>query len=89
MTATAADVAAWMMERLSADGALYQDVAASEIASKFGEDFVTINAAGNVGIAKPVLTAFNKLSGDDVVWSRGNRYWRKREDYDLPGRQQP
>lgn len=89
MTANAVDVAAWMLERINADGALYQDVAASQIASHFGEAFVTINIAGNVGISKAVLAAFNKSSGDSVVWCRGERYWRLREDYDLPGRQQP
>lgn len=85
---TAAEVAAWMIERLKADDALYQDVAVSEIGNKFGEEFVTINGSGNMAIAKSVLTAFNKLSGD-VVWCRSERYWRFRKDFDLPGRQQP
>ncbi|MGO7353339.1 DUF6953 family protein [Rhizobium leguminosarum] len=89
MTTSSVDVATWMMERLNADGSLYQDVAASEIASRFGDTFVTINMAGNVGISKAVLAAFNKVSGDGVVWCRGERYWRHRQDYDLPGRQQP
>jgi hypothetical protein len=89
VTVKSVDVAAWMMERITAEGALYQDVAASEIASRFGQEFVIINMAGNVGLSKPVLAAFNKLSGDGVVWCRGERYWRNREDFDLPGRQQP
>lgn len=85
----AQDVAAWMVEELQREGVLYQDVAASEITLRFGEKFTRINANGNVGISKPVLDAFNRLTGDDVVWCRGERYWRKREDWDLPGRQQP
>ncbi|WP_037461295.1 DUF6953 family protein [Sinorhizobium fredii] len=89
MTAKASEVAAWMMDALAADGTLYQDVAASSVADRFGQDFLVINANGNFGLSKAVLAAFNKLSGDNVVWSKSERCWRFRQDYDLPGRQQP
>lgn len=57
------------------------------IQKEFGEQFVYMNDAGNYGIAKPVLAAFNKLT-PDVVWSRSERCWRKRAEYDVAGRMQ-
>lgn len=78
-----------MLKELEADGTLYQQVAVGEIAERFGENFITINAGGNQAIRPSVLSAFNALTSEDVVWSRSGLFWRKREDFDLPGRQQP
>lgn len=88
MTATATDVARWMSESIEAEEYLYQDVAANEIGSRFGAVFTHINQHGNVAINPDVLREFKKLSGDSVVWDRSERLWRKRQDYDSPGRQQ-
>lgn len=89
MSPTAADVAIWMLDALKKeDGLLYQHHVAYDIEEKFGEDFVYYNNNGNIAISKAVLSAFNKLTGDSVVWERGQRLWRYREDYDEPGRQQ-
>ena len=54
----------------------------------FGDDFVYINENGNLAIEKKVLNVFRKLTDDSVVWSRGERMWRLREENDEPGRQQ-
>lgn len=50
-------------------------------------DLTYTNDNGNLGIDKRVLLEFNKLT-PDVVWSRGSRHWRKREDHDEPGKRQ-
>jgi hypothetical protein len=84
---TAIDVAKWMVERLEDRRFLYQEDTVYAIKHEFGDDFVYINGNGNLAIVKPVLDAFNKLT-PDVVWLRGERCWRKREQYDKPGRQQ-
>lgn len=84
-----ADVATWMLEKLRDEGLLYQEVVVHEIAERFGERFTYHNANGNLAISRAVLDAFRKLSGDDMVWCRSERYWRPREQWDLPGRQQP
>lgn len=89
MSVSAQDVAAWMASELRQNGALHQETAVGEIASRFGDEFTRINANGNTAIQKNVLDAFNKLTAADVVWIRSERMWRKREDYDTPGRQQP
>jgi hypothetical protein len=85
---TAEQVAQWMVEELHRVEYLYQQDAVYAIETRFGEKFFYINDAGNPAIDKKVLAAFNKLTGDSVVWERGERVWRMREDYDLPSRQQ-
>lgn len=87
-SATAASVAQWMLDELNRVQFLYQEQVVYDIQSRFGDSFVYTNDSGNPAIAKPVLAAFNKLTGDAVVWERGERMWRRRADYDSPGRQQ-
>lgn len=60
----------------------------SIVSKKFGKDFVYTNVNGNLSIGKDVLKEFKKLSGDDVVWERGEKAWRYRASYDSAGRQQ-
>lgn len=87
--ASAQDIAAWMLAELHRDGTLYQEVVVYQIAERFGDQHTYHNANGNLAINPDILSAFRKLSGDDVVWSRSERYWRRRQEGDLPGRQQP
>jgi uncharacterized protein DUF6953 len=81
-------IAAWMVQELERVNSLEQETAVYQIASKFGEEFTYINENGNMAIRRDVLAAFRKLSGDAVVWERGERMWRKREPHDEPTRQQ-
>ncbi|TXD37907.1 hypothetical protein FRC96_08060 [Lujinxingia vulgaris] len=76
------DVAAWMVEKLAADSVLHQDEAATIIKVRFGDGFVYINENGNLGISKSVLRVFRRLTMPDVVWDRGERYWRYKHDYE-------
>lgn len=84
---TIEDVAKWMLEQIG-ERPLYQDKAAWEIKKRFGDAFVYSNENGNPAIAKPVLNKFRRISGDNVVWSRGDYCWRRRHPRDKPGRQQ-
>jgi hypothetical protein len=84
---TVDDVTKWMMGELE-KGPLYQDKAAWEIKQRFGDEFVYSNDNGNPAIEKSVLNRFRKISGDGVVWSRGDFCWRLRTARDKPGRQQ-
>jgi len=79
---SASDVAAFMLDRLNEDEMLYQEVVVYEIQDKFGDDFVYTNDNGNLGINRTVLSAFRRLTDGKVVWSRGERYWRFKEDFD-------
>lgn len=86
--AIACDVAEWVLDELNRKRELYQEDAVYEIESKFGKQFTYDNENGNLAIDRAVLKEFRDLTGDDVVWERGERLWRKREKHDEPGRQQ-
>jgi len=82
------DVARWMLAELDRERALYQEDIVWAISQKFGESFTYENQNGNLAIAKEVLSEFRKLTGGSVVWVKGDRYWRFREDHDGKGRGQ-
>lgn len=88
MNGTPDEVAAWMLEQLERTGELYQEDAVDQIARKFGPDSIYENENGNPAIAKPILAAFRKLTGDSVVWVSSDRYWKMRQPGDEPGRRQ-
>jgi hypothetical protein len=82
------DVASWMKATIESSSMLYQEIAVAQIRQLFGDEFVYINDAGNFAILKAVLKAFKALTADTVVWDRGERVWRMRQQYDPPGRRQ-
>jgi hypothetical protein len=88
MPSRAEEIAAWMLDELERVNYLYQETVVYQISAKFGKESTCINENGNLAIGKDVLSAFRKVSGDSVVWERGERMWRKRASYDSPGRQQ-
>ena len=83
---TAAEVAEWMKREVRATGELLQKEAAATIADTFGGGHVYPNPKGNLAISKAVLSAFRERTRDDVLWIRGRRFWRLREEADGPGR---
>lgn len=85
---TPEEVAQWMLAELDRRQHLYQEDVAHQIRINFGEEFVYLNANGNIAIGRDVLKAFRALTGDAVIWERGQRMWRRRATYDPPGRQQ-
>lgn len=85
---TAHDVAVWMAKRLDESGILAQEEVVWDIREQFGDAFVYENDNGQLAIAKNVLTAFNKLTKETVVWVKPDRSWRKRLESDEPGREQ-
>jgi hypothetical protein len=85
---SALEVAEWMFAELDKDQILYQETVVSDIQDKFGDSFVYDNPNGNMAISKEVLSEFIKLTKDLVVWVRGERYWRFREEHDEPRRRQ-
>ena len=87
--ATPSDVAKWMLEELNRrQDCLYQEQVVHDIESKFGDGFTYTNEDGNQAIERLVLKEFRSLTGDDVVWERSDKLWRKREDHDEAGRSQ-
>ena len=82
------DVAEWMLSRLKKTGELYQEDVACRIRNSFGETFVHLNENGNLAISRGVLKEFRRISGNCVVWERGERLWRRRNVGDTPSRMQ-
>ena len=77
-------VAEWMAQELLRKKELYQEIVVYEIQNRFGKKFTYINRNGNSAIDKRVLEEFRKITEGKVVWSRRNRNWRFREEYDDP-----
>ena len=73
---SAAQVAGWMLEQLNHDNVLYQHDAAHQILHNFGDAFIYENQNGNLAIRQNVLRLFRALTGNTVVWERGERLWR-------------
>ena len=85
---TAQDVAKWMAQEVKDGEYLYQETCAYEIIDKFREEFTYDNENYNKATRKDVLAKLLKLTAKIVLWCRGERYWRLREKWDEPGRQQ-
>jgi len=77
-----------MREELNRAGSLRQAYAAAEIESEFGPSFIYENENGNPAIDKDVLSEFQKLTEDNVVWDRWEYKWRHRQPGDEPSRKQ-
>lgn len=75
MEATKTDVAAWMVERLAAEGVLYQEYVVQEIAEKFGDEWTYDTEGGGLAISRPVLSEFKKLRPAEVEWDNGDKSW--------------
>lgn len=80
-------IAQWMYDS-AIESELYQIDAVNYIAEKFGEIFIYENQNGNPAISKEILKEFRKISGNDIIWERYSRSWRRRTSEDSPGRQQ-
>lgn len=84
---TPQDVAKWMVEELHRAEYLHRETVVRDIARKFGDRYTYIDANGKPTIDKTVLRWFRKLTEKNVIWDRGARMWRFRNDQDGPGRQ--
>ncbi len=74
-----------MLSELQRVKYLYQEAVVYDITSKFGVNLTYYNDSGNPAIGKKVLAAFRKITGDSVIWERGERMWRFRENTMNPG----
>lgn len=85
---TPLEVAVWMRDKVNEENYVYQEDIVNEIADRFGDEHVYINENGNLSISRKVLRQFRKLTEATIVWERGERFWRKREESDDPDRRQ-
>jgi len=79
-------VAQWMLSEIERNACVYQDDVVDHIVKAGHEELLTENADGNQVLDKGLLAAFRKLTPDNVVWVKPDRYWRFRVAEDDPGR---
>ncbi|WP_323601260.1 DUF6953 family protein [Pseudomonas putida] len=79
-------VAQWMLLQIEREACIYQDDVVDHIIKAGHEELLIENADGNQVLGKGVLAAFRKLTPDNVVWVKPDRYWRFRVAEDEPGR---
>lgn len=84
---TIQEAAEWMLEQYELKRFLYQEEAASHLLHLQDEALAYYDKNGNVCVGKKVLKMFNTLT-PDVVYERGDKFWRDRFPSDQPGRQQ-
>ena len=83
----ASEAAQWMLKRLKEEGCLYQDDTIDFLTRCGEKELIQENNNGNEVLAKSVLAEFRKLTPEDVVWVKADRYWRYRVPEDEPGRE--
>jgi hypothetical protein len=83
------EAAEWMVTQLRRCGVLDQQHAAGEIARLFGEHLVYRKPSGAYAIDRRLLHRFAVLAGDEALWSRSQRRWRRRRPEDPRGRVTP
>jgi len=82
----AKSVSEWMLVQLNKENCIYQDDVVDFLVRAKCESLLKENADGNQVLGLPVLSAFKKLTPDNVVWVTSDRYWRFRVKEDEPGR---
>lgn len=73
---TTKEVAQFMLKELNENGILPQTGLVDVIQEKFGDEFVFKTAHGSLTIDRKVISAFNKMKGDDVIWDKAGCCWR-------------
>ncbi len=79
-------VSSWMKDQLNKDGCIYQDDVVDYLVKSEIDSLLRENSDGNLVLKPNLLNAFKKLTPDDVVWVKPDKYWRFRVLEDEPGR---
>lgn len=84
---TPEQAAYWMLAQFKLKRFIYQEEAATHLLHLHDEQLAYYDGNGNVCVGKKVLAEFNKLT-PDLIYERGDKFWRDRLPSDQPGRQQ-
>ena len=82
----AEQAATWMFSQIELDGCLYQDDVVDYLIRAKEESLLRENSDGNQVLSTTVLTSFRKLTKQNVVWVRPDKYWRFRVSEDEDSR---
>lgn len=75
---TPAEIAAYLLERINAEGTVYQSDFVHDVSARFGEKFVFINDNGNPAVVPSVYRVFRKIKAEnprEVQWDRWDFSW--------------
>lgn len=81
------DVIQWMLASMRKDGCLYQEDVVDYLVKQNKMVFLKENADGNLVLKLSVNSGFKKLTEENVVWVKPDRYWRYRVPEDEPARE--
>jgi len=82
----ATEVSLWMKSQLDIDNCLYQDDVVDYLVRAPENFLLRENSDGNLVLERKLLAEFRKLTPDNVVWVKPDKYWRFRVREDEPGR---
>jgi hypothetical protein len=80
------EVSLWMKSKLDSDDCLYQDDVVDYLVRASASSLLRENSDGNLVLERKLLAEFRKLTPEDVVWVKPDKYWRFRVLEDEPGR---
>lgn len=76
-----------MMAQLEDDRCLYQQDVVDYLVKLDNDHLLKENADGNLVLSTPLINHFRKVSGNEVVWVKPDKYWRYRVPEDEMGRE--
>lgn len=82
----ATEASTWMRSQLDREGCLYQDDVVDYLVKEGAEALLRENSDGNLVLERKLLNEFRKLTQDEVVWVKPDKYWRFRVPEDESGR---
>ena len=80
-------IAKWMLAEIEANGCIYQDDVVDYLVKTNNEILLRENSDGNQVLSRKILEAFKKLTPENVVWVKPDKYWRFRVAEDELGRE--
>lgn len=81
------EVIQWMLAKLEKDGCLYQEDVVDYLVKNNQLDLLKENLDGNLVLKLSLNSGFKKLTEENVVWVKPDRYWRYRVPEDESGRE--
>lgn len=81
------EVIQWMLAKLEKDGCLYQEDVVDYLVKNNQMDLLKENPDGNLVLKLSLNSGFKKLTDENVVWVKPDRYWRYRVPEDESGRE--
>lgn len=75
MTATASEIATWMVDIITAEQRVLQTEMVEAIEAKFGADWIYVGDSGHPSVDRSVLKEFRKAHRGNVRWDREARAW--------------